>query len=84
MRNKPWAEAFVTAVDVENLLVSSNHNNTSYKEFFDKEAAKPEALKQFGEMGVIKTTKKIQGKLENCGIAVMHLGGAPDHPLDAH
>ena len=26
LRNKPWAEAFVTAVDVENLLVLSNHD----------------------------------------------------------
>ena len=37
LRNKSWAEAFVTAVDVENLLVSSNHDKTSYKEFFDQQ-----------------------------------------------
>ena len=37
LRNQLWAEAFVTAVDVENLLVSDNHEDTSDKNFFDKE-----------------------------------------------
>ena len=35
---------------------------------------KAEEMKQFGEMGVLKTTKKIRGKLENRGIPVMYLG----------
>ena len=41
-------------------------------------------MRQFGEMGVIKTTKKLKGKLTNRGIPVMYLGRAKDHAGDTY
>ena len=84
LRNKLWAEACMTAIDIENLIVHARHENPSYREFFKKDMPRAEEMKQFGEMGVLKTTKKIRGKLENRGIPVMYLGRARDHAADTH
>ena len=84
LRNKLWAEACSTAIDIENLIVSAKHNNPSYREFFKRDLPCAEEMKQFGEMGVLKTTKKIRGKLENRGIPVMYLGRARNHAGDTH
>ena len=72
------------AIDIENLIVHTRHENPSYREFFKKDMPRAEEMKQFGEMGVLKTTKKIRGKLENRGIPVMYLGRARDHAADTH
>ena len=32
LRNKLWAEACVTAIDIENLLVSASHDEPSYRD----------------------------------------------------
>ena len=84
LRNKLWAEAAITAIDVENLVVSASHEDPSYREMFQKDIPRGECLKQFGEMGVVRTTKKIKGKLENRGLPVMYLGRARNHAGDTH
>jgi hypothetical protein len=61
LRDKLWGEACITAIDVENLLVSSNHDDPSYREFYKKDLPHTEHLRQFGEMAVIKTTRDIKG-----------------------
>ena len=33
LRNKLWAEACMTAIDIENLIVHARHENPSYREF---------------------------------------------------
>jgi hypothetical protein len=44
LRNKLWGEACMTAIDVENLLVSSNHDDPSYREFYKKNLPQAEQL----------------------------------------
>ena len=55
----------MTAIDIENLLVSSGHDEPSYREFYKKDLPKAEEMRQFGEMAVIKVSKQIKGKLQN-------------------
>ena len=43
----------------ENLIVHARHENPSYREFFKRDMPRAEEMKQFGEMGVLETTKKI-------------------------
>ena len=82
LKDKMWGEAIMTAIDVENLLVSSNHEDPLYREFFKQDMPNVDQLRQFGEMTVIKTTKQIKGKLEDRGIPAMYLGRARDHAGD--
>src|SRR5512137_2282570 len=84
LKTKLWGEACMAAIDVENLLVSSNHDDPSYREFYKKDVSHPECLRQFGKMAVIKTMHEIKGKLEDRGILVMYLGRAKDHAADTH
>ena len=72
----------MTTTDVKNLLVSRGHTEPSYREFFKKDLASAPHMHQFGEMGVIKVTKDIKGKLKNRGIPVMYLGRARSHNSD--
>ena len=84
LRNKLWAEACCHAIDVENLLVSASHIEPSLREFFKKDIIDASQMKQFGEVGVIKTTKRIKGKLKDRGIPVIYLGRAKDHSSDTY
>ena len=83
-RTKPWGEACMAAIDVENALVPKSKEESPYKMYYKKNMPKVEMMRQFGEMAVIKVTKAIKGKLENRGIPVMYLGRAKDHAADAH
>ena len=84
LRRKLWGEACMTAIDIENLLVSSGHDEPSYREFYKKDLLKAEEMRQFGEMAVIKVSKQIKGKLQNRGIPGVYLGRARDHAGDTH
>ena len=42
LRNKLWAEACMTAIDIENLIVHARHENPSYREFFKKDMPRAE------------------------------------------
>ena len=84
LRRKLWGEACMTAIDIENLLVSSGHDEPSYREFYKKDLPKAEEMRQFGEMAVIKVSKQIKGKLQNRGIPGVYLGRARDHAGDTH
>ena len=84
LKNKLWGEAAMTVTDLENLLLSRNHAEPSHREFFKKDIPKAEQMRQFGEMGIVKTSKRIKGKLEDRGIPAMYLGRARDHAGDTH
>ena len=84
LKNKLWAEVAMTAIDIENLLVSANQEEPSYRKFFKKDMPKAEEMKQFGEMGIVKIPQKIKGKLANRGIPGMYLGRAKDHAADTY
>ena len=84
MRRKLWGEACMTAIDIENMLVMSGNDESTYKKFYSKDLPKADHMWQFGEMAVVKTTKSIKGKLENRGIPAMYLGRARDHAGDTY
>ena len=84
LRMKLWGENCMHSIDVENLLVSSSHDDPSYREFYQKDVANAESMRQFGEMAILKVSKRIKGKLEDRGIPVMHLGRARDHSADTY
>jgi hypothetical protein len=44
LRDKLWGEACMTAIDVENLLVSCHHDDPSYREFYKKDLPHTEHL----------------------------------------
>ena len=79
-----WAEACSTAIDVENFLVSSNHEDPSHREFFREDMPHMDQPHQFGEMAIMKSKRNYQGKLEDRGIPVLYLGRARDHAPDTH
>ena len=84
LRHLLWCEAAATATDVENLLVSRNDNTPARTEFFEKDLAKADSLRQFGEMAIIKIGNNIKGKLDDRGIPVMYLGREKDHAADTY
>jgi Reverse transcriptase (RNA-dependent DNA polymerase) len=82
LRNQLWCEAASTATDIENLLVKRNQEESPRLKFFEKDLPKPESLRQFGEMAIIKMGKEVKGKLTDRGIPVMYLGREKDHAGD--
>jgi hypothetical protein len=83
LRGKLWAEAASFASDIENLLLSKTYGSSPFNAL-GIEPIKLESLKQFGEVGIVKYTTKIKGKLKNRGIPVMYLGKAPSHAPDVY
>jgi len=86
MRHGLWSECARHATDIENLLVTENKKELgpSYRQFYGSDWAGVEYLHQFGEMGVIKTARKIQNKLENKGTTMIYCGRAVNHGADVH
>ena len=82
-RGKLWAEAASFASDIENLLLSKTYGSSPLNAL-GIEPIKPEALRQFGEIAIVKYSTKIKGKLKNRGIPVMYLGKAPSHAPDVY
>jgi hypothetical protein len=76
LRNLLWCEAASTATNVDNLPISRDQEGPSRLEFFGNDLPKADSLRQFGEMGIIKTGPSVQGKLKDRGIPVMYLGRA--------
>ena len=62
----------------------SNELGPSYKQFYGSDWPGVEFLHQFGEMGVVKTARKIQNKLENKGTTLIYCGRAANHGADVH
>lgn len=84
MRKKLCAETVTACTDKENILLSRVLKEPAHEAFFSGELANAESLKQFGEMAATKHAPSIEGKLTNGGVAVLHLGRAPDHAADTH
>jgi hypothetical protein len=82
MKDKLWGECAMTVTDVENLLVAKKQTKPAHEKFFEEELSKAECMRQFGEMGVIKTSNKIKGKLKDRGLSCVCLGQARDHAGD--
>jgi hypothetical protein len=84
MKDKLWGKCAMTVTDMENLLVAKKQIKPTHEKFFAEELAKAECMMQFGEMAIIKTSKKIEGKLEDRGLPCIYLGRARDHAGDTY
>jgi len=87
MRHGLWSECARHATDIENILVTENKKDElgpSYKQFYGSDWPGVEFLHQFGEMGMVKTARKIQNKLENKGTTLIYCGRVANHGADVH
>ena len=82
-RAKLWAEAASFTTDIENFLLSKTYGSSPLNAL-GIDPIKPESLRQFGEIAIVKYSTKIKGKLRNRGIPVMYLGKAPSHAPDVY
>ena len=65
--------------DVENMLNGKDKHKNSK---MNLKAVVKSNFRRFGELAVIKTANKIQGKLTNKGTLCMFVGLAEEHPSD--
>ena len=86
LRHGIWTECAKHATDVENIIVTPKKSQAgpSYMQFYGRDWKGVKHLHQFGEMAVIKTGMKSQGKLRNKGTTMMYCGRANNHGEDVH
>jgi hypothetical protein len=64
--------------------VTQGRSTSPYSLLFGKLPKCLEELRTFGEMGVVTTKKKIQGKLDDRGKVCMLVGYPPNHACDVY
>jgi hypothetical protein len=74
-----WAEYTLTATFYGNILVNLECQNLPHESIFGAKFEKLNNLKRFGEMVVVITEKKIQGKFSNRGTVCMFVGYTQNH-----
>ena len=79
-----WAECAQLATHYANILVSRGRSSSPHLLLFGKLPRGLEELRTFGEMGVVTTKNKIQGKLEDRGKVCMFVGYPPNHACDVY
>ena len=83
-RSGVWAECASTATYCTNVLMSQGKSASPYELFYGKKPECVHGLRTFGEMGVVTTGKKIQGKLEDRGTTCMFVGYPSNHACDVY
>jgi hypothetical protein len=83
-RSKLWAESASTATYGGNLLVTQAQSESPFELLYGEKPKCIQGLRSFGEMGVVTTGKKIQGKLEDKGTICMFIGYPPNHACDVY
>ena len=80
IRKGLWTECANTATKNEN--VSVRDVNPPFTKFHGRDSRIVPHLHRFGEMGVVTTKKKIQGKIETTGKVAIFVGYAENHSGD--
>jgi len=80
--NGLWPKAFLHSILLENIIVPTNKTASACKLFHGKDCKGLHHLHVFGEVAVVKGSNKIQGKLKNKGLPLLHCGIARDHTAD--
>jgi hypothetical protein len=65
-------------------LVTRGRSSSPHQLFFDKKPKYINGLRTFGEMGVVTTKQKLQGKLADQGTACMFVGYPQSHACDVY
>ena len=84
LRNGVWAEFARTVTFLSNITVLKSRDECPYQLLFGSKPKLPESLKAFGEVGLVTTKNKIQGKLRNRGTVCMFVGYSVDHAHDVY
>jgi hypothetical protein len=69
-----WAECAMTVTFLSNITSIKNQKICPYLLLFGCKPRLPTSLRSFGEMGVLTTIDKIQGKLNNRGTPCIFVG----------
>jgi len=77
-----WPKAFLHSSLLENVIVPKNKTASVYKLFHGEDYKGLNHLHIFGEVAIVKVSNKIQGKLKNKGLPLLHCGIARDHAAD--
>ena len=72
-----WAECAQYCCDVENVLIKGE--KSAFYKFFGKESKIIKEMGTFGEIGIVKTKTKMQGKLSDRGTPCIMTGYAKNH-----
>ena len=84
MRSGIWAECASTATFYSNILATRVTKKSPQELLFGKKSHCAHNLRVFGEMGIVTTKKKIQGKLKDRGTVCMFTGYPPNHACDVY
>jgi hypothetical protein len=79
-----WAYCALLIAKRDNALIRPDIHLSPYELFNDCDPAWLPNLYSFGEMAIVKETKKIQAKLKNRGYQAIYLGPAEDHKKDVY
>jgi hypothetical protein len=79
MRRGIWAEYASTATFYANILVNRESQKPDYESMFELKFKRFRIMKIFGEMVVVATKKRIQGKLSDRGTVCTFLGYLQNH-----
>ena len=84
LRSGVWAECAMTVTFLSNITSIKNRDICPYQLMFGCKPKLPTSLRSFGEMGVVTTKDKIQGKLSNRGTPCMFVGYSVYHAHDVY
>jgi hypothetical protein len=82
LRNKIWAECAMTTTSLSNVIDTKSGNKCPYELLFGCKPKLNSSLMTFGDIGVVTTKDKIQGKLRNRGSTCMFVGNTDNHSRD--
>ena len=84
MRRRLWAQCAKAATLLENIILKSNSELTSYELFHGKASPHIDFLRTFGEVAMVHDAKKIQGKLKNKGKPCIFIGYPDNHSMEVY
>ena len=84
LRTKIWAECAMTTTYLSNIIATKSESKCPYELLFGCKPRLNSTLKAFGEIGVVTTKDKIQGKLKNRGTPCMFVGYTENHSRDVY
>jgi len=82
LRNGLWPKAFLHSILLENVIVPINKTASAYMLFHGEDYKGLNHLHIFCEVAVVKGSNKIQSKLKNKGLPLLHCDIARDHAAD--
>jgi hypothetical protein len=84
LRSGVWAECTLTVTFLSNITSFKNQEICPYQLLYGCKPRLPASLRSFGEIGIVTTKDKIQGKLNNRGTPCMFVSYSVHHTHDVY